>query len=90
MTADRHAFFKYMAKSIAEKHGLRATFMPKPFVESHRLRLPRPRFALATRRQEPVRRRATANLAVSQLGYHFHRRDHPFGGSALRLSPIQR
>ena len=30
-TADRHAFFKYMAKAIAEKHGLRATFMPKPF-----------------------------------------------------------
>jgi glutamine synthetase type III len=30
-TADKHAFFKYMAKSIAEKHGLRATFMPKPF-----------------------------------------------------------
>lgn len=32
VTADRHAFFKYMARSIAEKHGLRATFMPKPFV----------------------------------------------------------
>ena len=31
LTADRHAFFKYMAKSIAEKHGLRVTFMPKPF-----------------------------------------------------------
>jgi glutamine synthetase len=31
-TADRHAFFKYMVKSIAEKHGLRATFMPKPFI----------------------------------------------------------
>jgi glutamine synthetase type III len=31
-TADRHAFFKYMVKSIAEKHGLRATFMPKPFL----------------------------------------------------------
>src|ERR1700745_3960320 len=30
-TADRHAFFKYMVKSIAEKRGLRATFMPKPF-----------------------------------------------------------
>ena len=30
-TADRHAFFKYMVKSIAEEHGLRATFMPKPF-----------------------------------------------------------
>jgi glutamine synthetase len=32
VTADRHAFFKYMVKSIAEKHGLRATFMPKPFI----------------------------------------------------------
>jgi glutamine synthetase len=32
ITADRHVFFKYMAKSIAEKHGMRATFMPKPFV----------------------------------------------------------
>ncbi len=31
VTADRHVFFKYMVKSIAEKHGLRATFMPKPF-----------------------------------------------------------
>jgi glutamine synthetase len=30
-TADRHMFFKYMVKSIAEEHGLRATFMPKPF-----------------------------------------------------------
>ena len=31
VTADRHLFFKFMVKSIAEKHGLRATFMPKPF-----------------------------------------------------------
>ncbi|WP_448380261.1 type III glutamate--ammonia ligase [Gloeomargarita sp.] len=31
VTADRHAFFKYMVKSIAEQHGYRATFMPKPF-----------------------------------------------------------
>jgi glutamine synthetase len=30
-TADRHAFFKYMVKTLAESHGLRATFMPKPF-----------------------------------------------------------
>ena len=30
-TADRHGFFKYMVKSVAERHGLRATFMPKPF-----------------------------------------------------------
>jgi glutamine synthetase len=33
LTADRHVFFKYMVKSIAEKHGLRATFMPKPFLD---------------------------------------------------------
>lgn len=32
VTADRHLFFKYMVKSIAEKHGMRATFMPKPFI----------------------------------------------------------
>ena len=32
MTADRHGFFKYMAQSLAEKYGMRATFMPKPFV----------------------------------------------------------
>ena len=31
VTADRHSFFKFMVRSIAEKHGLRATFMPKPF-----------------------------------------------------------
>jgi glutamine synthetase len=31
VTADRHVFFKYMVKSLSEKHGLRATFMPKPF-----------------------------------------------------------
>ncbi|MES2030057.1 MAG: type III glutamate--ammonia ligase [Pseudomonadota bacterium] len=32
-TADRHAFFKFMVKSIAEKHGYKATFMPKPFAD---------------------------------------------------------
>jgi glutamine synthetase type III len=32
ITADRQAFFKFMVRSIAEKHGLRATFMPKPFM----------------------------------------------------------
>ena len=30
-TADRHVFFKFMVKTLSEKHGLRATFMPKPF-----------------------------------------------------------
>ncbi|ANK94841.1 MULTISPECIES: type III glutamate--ammonia ligase [Rhizobium] len=31
-TADKHSFFKFMVKSVAEKHGFRATFMPKPFM----------------------------------------------------------
>ncbi|MDA1355281.1 MAG: type III glutamate--ammonia ligase [Proteobacteria bacterium] len=30
-TADRHVFFKFMTRTIAENHGMRATFMPKPF-----------------------------------------------------------
>jgi len=29
-TADRHSFFKFMVKSVAEAHGFKATFMPKP------------------------------------------------------------
>ncbi len=31
--ADRYIFFRYMAKIIAAKHGLLATFMPKPFAD---------------------------------------------------------
>ena len=29
-TADKHSFFKFMVRSVAENHGRRATFMPKP------------------------------------------------------------
>ncbi len=31
VTSDRHVFFKYMTKTLAEQRGLTATFMPKPF-----------------------------------------------------------
>lgn len=31
VTADQHVFFKFMVKTLAEKRGMRATFMPKPF-----------------------------------------------------------
>ena len=31
--ADRYIFFRHMAKTIAAKHGLLATFMPKPFAD---------------------------------------------------------
>lgn len=30
-TADRHTFFKWMVRTIAEQRGVYATFMPKPF-----------------------------------------------------------
>jgi glutamine synthetase len=32
-TADRHTFFKWMVRTVAEQHGLWATFMPKPFAD---------------------------------------------------------
>ena len=32
-TADKHNFFKFLVKSVAQKHGFKATFMPKPFQE---------------------------------------------------------
>jgi glutamine synthetase len=31
--ADRYVFFRYLAKTIAARHGLLATFMPKPFAD---------------------------------------------------------
>jgi glutamate---methylamine ligase len=31
ITANRHAFFKFMVRALAEEHGMRASFMPKPF-----------------------------------------------------------
>jgi glutamine synthetase type III len=69
ITADRHVFFKFMAKSIAEKHGLRATFMPKPFLgltgsgcHSHVSLWQGKNNAFEDSKNE---------LGVSQLGYHF-------------------
>lgn len=69
LTADRHVFFKFMAKSIAEKHGLRATFMPKPFLgltgsgcHSH---------VSLWKGDENLFEDEKGELGVSQLGYHF-------------------
>ncbi len=68
-TADRHAFFKYMTKSIAEKHGMRATFMPKPFpnltgsgCHSH---------VSLWRRGENIFNDSKGELGVSDIGYCF-------------------
>ena len=69
ITADRHAFFKYMVRSIAEKHGLRATFMPKPFADltgsgchAH---------VSLWRDGDNVFADPAGDLGVSKLGYHF-------------------
>jgi glutamine synthetase type III len=69
VTADRHSFFKYMAKSIAEKHGLRATFMPKPFLNltgsgchAH---------VSVWNGERNLFEDEAGELGLSQLGYHF-------------------
>jgi glutamine synthetase len=69
ITADRHVFFKFMAKSIAEKHGLRATFMPKPFLgltgsgcHSH---------VSVWQGEKNAFEDPAGELGVSELGYHF-------------------
>jgi glutamine synthetase len=69
VTADRHVFFKFMAKSIAEKHGLRATFMPKPFLgltgsgcHAH---------VSLWKGDTNLFEDEGGELGVSQLGYHF-------------------
>ncbi|CAN5251526.1 type III glutamate--ammonia ligase [soil metagenome] len=69
ITADRHSFFKYMAKSVAEKHGLRATFMPKPFLEltgsgchAH---------VSVWQGGSNLFESEKGELGVSELGYHF-------------------
>jgi hypothetical protein len=65
ITADRHAFFKYMVKSIAEKHGLRATFMPKPFPPD-RQRLPRACLAVVGKTGKNLFADANGELGLSR------------------------
>ena len=71
VTADRLAFFKFMVKTVAEKHGLRATFMPKPFVNltgngCHAHISVWDRDGRTNLFQD-----GNGELGVSQLGYHF-------------------
>jgi glutamine synthetase len=69
VTADRHAFFKFMLKSVAEKHGLRATFMPKPFANA----VPTGCHAHVSlwRRGENLFYDEAGELGLSSLAYHF-------------------
>ena len=88
-TADRHAFFKFMVKSIAEKHGLRATFMPKPFANLTGNGCHVACLAVATRAEESVRRsEGRARPLAARLS--FHRRRDAFGRRRCARSPIRR
>ena len=69
VTADRHAFFKYMVKSIAEKHEMRATFMPKPF--SHLTGNGCHMHVSLWKGTQNLFEDEQGELGVSALGYHF-------------------
>jgi glutamine synthetase len=72
--ADRYIFFRYMAKMLAAKHGLLATFMPKPFADktgngahfNMSLADEAGRNLFARRQEEDPR-----GLGLSPLGYSF-------------------
>jgi glutamine synthetase len=72
---DRYIFFRFMAKTIAAKHGLLATFMPKPFADKTGngahfnmsladRRTGRNQFAVASEKDP-------RGLGLSPLGYSF-------------------
>jgi glutamate---methylamine ligase len=70
-TADKHAFFKFMVKSIAEKHGLRATFMPKPFLNLTGNGCHAHVSLWSKSNGKNVFEDAKGNLGLSQEAYHF-------------------
>ena len=70
-TADKHAFFKFMVKSIAEKHGLRATFMPKPFMNLTGNGCHAHVSLWSTRTGENVFDDPSGELGLSSGAYHF-------------------
>jgi glutamine synthetase len=71
LTADRHAFFKYMVKSIAEQHGERATFMPKPFLNLTGNGCHMHVSVWDTAGKKNLFDDAKGELGNSQLSYHF-------------------
>ncbi len=71
VTADRQAFFKYMTKAIAEKHGYRATFMPKPFAQLTGNGCHIHLSAWDGEGQQNLFHDPTGELGLSALGYEF-------------------
>jgi glutamine synthetase type III len=70
-TADRHAFFKFMVKSIAEKHGFKATFMPKPFANLTGNGCHVHASLWSTRDGSNVFEDESGELGLSKTAYHF-------------------
>jgi glutamine synthetase type III len=75
ITADRHAFFKVMVKTMAEQQGLRASFMAKPFAaltgngcHTHLSLWGAPGTTEAGRN---LFHDASGELGLSSLAYHF-------------------
>jgi len=70
-TADRHVFFRYMVKQVAEQHGLVASFMPKPF---HNLTGNGAHFHMSlwdARTDRNLFLDQSDSLGLSKMAYHF-------------------
>ena len=70
-TADQLCFFRFLVKSIAENHGLRATFMPKPFshLTGNGCHVHASLWSLDG--QTCLTHDPDGELGISELGYHF-------------------
>ncbi|MBT7666614.1 MAG: type III glutamate--ammonia ligase [Rhodospirillaceae bacterium] len=70
-TADQLCFFRFLVKSIAEKHGLRAPFMPKPFshLTGNGCHVHASLWSLDG--ANCLTHDPNGELGISELGYHF-------------------
>ena len=70
-TADRHSFFKYMVKTVAENHGFRATFMPKPLPSLTGNGCHAHISVWNNDGQTNLMENSSGELGLSELAYHF-------------------
>ncbi len=70
-TADQMCFFRFMVKEIAEKHGLRATFMPKPFAHLTGNGCHVHASLWSLDEKTCLTHDPADELGVSEMGYHF-------------------
>jgi glutamine synthetase len=82
VTADRHVFFKFMVKSLAEQHGLRATFMPKPFINLTGSGCHAHVSLWDLKGKANLFHDEQGELGLAQLGYHF------LGGILAHAEPL--